>query len=242
MFTETMNGQGVPSFRDLSTGRTYGMLPPGTYPVNSPQVAAQIKADTTALQTDRNAAVSAEQQMAQGQQLLSLLPQLTPGSSLQDEFSRWYTTKFGGDGQAAQQQANMLFSQMNTNRMHMISGYGRVDLPMVKAVLGAGASWQDNPAAIRGIIAFTDAQAQYAAGAANTWNNLSPAQQSSFGGYSAFKQRWLQANPETNYITNYLKNAQNSPEFSGGSQAQPQAAPTVPTLPGKPPLSSFWTN
>lgn len=224
-FLETLNQQGVPAYRDTSTGQTYDTLPPGAYPDNSPQAAAQAKDDVTSLNTDRNAATAANQQIAQGQQLLSLLPQISPGSSAQDELTRFVATHFGVGNQAAQQQASMLFNQMNTNRMHMISGYGRVDLPMVKAVLGAGAGWQDNPQAIRGIVAFTDAQAQYASGAANTWDNLSATQQSRFGGYSAFKQQWERANPETTYVTNYLKQAQSDPSYGWQKQApQPVAA------------------
>lgn len=194
---EMQHPWGPPSLHNLQTGQKVDALPQGSYRAQDAYYRTLHTGEAAAENGAMSAAAGAPKTIADLDALENLIPQIATGGDVLAVVRRNFTNLTGlplsGNDQAAQNVAEKLFETLKVGRQNLLHGFGRVDLPMVKAVQAAGAGWQQNPEALRAIIAYSKIEPQRQAEMIKDWRKATPAQRGQ--GFRAFSTQWDEAHP-----------------------------------------------
>lgn len=195
---ETQRPFGAPTLTDLSTGKAIPTLPPGAMRPQDAYYKAVAGGDGKAESAAQDAALQAPKTLAQLDSLKDLIPQISTGQDLLSTVKRNFTNITGlplaGNDATAQQVAGQMMDQLKVSRMSLLHGFGRVDLPMVKAVQSAGPNWMQNPDALRAVVEYAKIDPTRQSQMTKDWNAAQANGQGGMG-YRKFALNWEDGHP-----------------------------------------------
>lgn len=195
---ETQRPFGKPTLTDLQTGQVIPNLPVGAYRSQDAYVKSLQGGEGAAENAAINGAMQAPKTLAQLDSLKDLVPQIATGQDLLSTVRRNFTNltglPLGGNDATAQNLAQNTMDQLKVARMGLLKGYGRVDLPMVKAVQAAGPNWMQNPDALNAVIEYSKIEPTRQMQTVKDWNAAQANGQGGMG-YRKFAMNWEDQHP-----------------------------------------------
>ena len=221
---ETQRPFGPPTLTDMSTGQVIKTLPPGAMRPQDTYYKTMAGGEGKAEDAAANAALAAPKRLADLDSLKDLVPQIASGQDLLSTVRRNFTNLTGlplaGNDATAQQVASQMFDQLKVARMGLLHGFGRVDLPMVKAVQAAGPNWGQNPDALNAVIEYSKIEPQRQLQMQKDWNVAKANGAAGSLGYRKFAMDWEDQHPMEDDVRKAL------------SFPSSQANPGTPAAPG----------
>jgi hypothetical protein len=210
---------GLPVYVDMTSGQTMPQLPPGAYRAQDPAAKISQTDDATAENGLFNQAQSANQTLSTISQIDGMVGQVNTGNSLASVLSRNASQLLGrpvdGNDPAVQQFVAQQLQTLAGNRLQALRGLGRLDLPEVNNALKSGGNLENNPTALKAILAWQGANASYTQDQYSAWMNASDAERAK--GFRNWSYNYQKQNPMSDYVKSYIQN--NAPDLLSGGQS-----------------------